>query len=50
MQFIIDSLSKSYSKKEVLKKVSFTFESGEDLATALLGRNGAGKTTLAIRR
>ena len=44
MQFIIDSLSKSYSKKEVLKKVSFTFESGK--IYGLLGRNGAGKTTL----
>lgn len=44
MQFIIDSLSKSYGKKEVLKKVSFTLESGK--IYGLLGRNGAGKTTL----
>lgn len=44
MQFIIDRLSKSYGKKEVLKNVSFTFDEGK--IYGLLGRNGAGKTTL----
>ena len=44
MQFIIDRLSKSYGKKEVLKNVSFAFDEGK--IYGLLGRNGAGKTTL----
>lgn len=44
MQLIIDKLSKSYGKKQVLKESTFTFESGK--IYGLLGRNGAGKTTL----
>lgn len=44
MKFIIEHLSKSYEKKEVLRDISFTFESGK--IYGLLGRNGAGKTTL----
>ena len=44
MEFVIDSLSKSFEKKEVLKNVSFHFAEGK--IYGLLGRNGAGKTTL----
>ncbi|MCI5972876.1 MAG: ABC transporter ATP-binding protein, partial [Anaerococcus sp.] len=44
MKLIINGLSKSFGKKEVLKDVSYTFNQGE--VYALLGRNGAGKTTL----
>ncbi|WP_138295575.1 MULTISPECIES: ABC transporter ATP-binding protein [unclassified Clostridium] len=44
MQFIIERLSKRFEKKEVLKDISFTFDSGK--IYGLLGRNGAGKTTL----
>ncbi|SCJ39007.1 Daunorubicin/doxorubicin resistance ATP-binding protein DrrA [uncultured Clostridium sp.] len=44
MQFIIEHLSKRFEKKEVLKDISFTFDSGK--IYGLLGRNGAGKTTL----
>ncbi len=44
MEFVIDSLSKSYGNKEVLKNVRFSFECGK--IYGLLGRNGAGKTTL----
>ena len=44
MKFIIDHLSKSFEKKEVLKDINFTFEEGK--IYGLLGRNGAGKTTL----
>ncbi len=44
MEFVIENLSKSYGKKEVLKNVSFSFEQGK--IYGLLGRNGAGKTTL----
>lgn len=44
MKFILEHLKKSYDKKEVLKDVDFTFESGK--IYGLLGRNGAGKTTL----
>lgn len=43
MQLIIQHLSKSFEKKEVLRDVNFTFESGK--IYGLLGRNGAGKTT-----
>lgn len=43
MKLDIRSLSKSYGKKEVLKDIDFTFESGK--IYGLLGRNGAGKTT-----
>lgn len=44
MKFIIEHLSKSFEKKEVLKDINFTFQSGK--IYGLLGRNGAGKTTL----
>lgn len=44
MEFIIENLSKTYGTKEVLKDITFTFESGK--IYGLLGRNGAGKTTL----
>ncbi len=44
MEFIIENLSKKYGTKEVLKDITFTFESGK--IYGLLGRNGAGKTTL----
>ncbi len=44
MKLIIKDLKKSFEKKEVLKNINFTFESGK--IYGLLGRNGAGKTTL----
>lgn len=44
MEFIIEHLQKSFEKKEVLRDIDFTFESGK--IYGLLGRNGAGKTTL----
>lgn len=44
MKFTIEHLSKNFDKKEVLRDISFTFESGK--IYGLLGRNGAGKTTL----
>ena len=44
MKFIIEHLSKSFDKKQVLRDVDFTFECGK--IYGLLGRNGAGKTTL----
>lgn len=44
MKFVIDHLSKSFEKKEVLRDIDFTFEEGK--IYGLLGRNGAGKTTL----
>lgn len=44
MRFIIEGLSKKFDKKEVLKNISFQFDSGK--IYALLGCNGAGKTTL----
>ena len=44
MKLIINGLSKSFAKKEILKDVFYTFDQGE--VYALLGRNGAGKTTL----
>lgn len=44
MKVVIEHLAKSFEKKEVLKDISFTFESGK--IYGLLGRNGAGKTTL----
>ena len=43
MKLEIHDLEKSYGKKEVLKKINFTFEDGK--IYGLLGRNGAGKTT-----
>ena len=44
MQLIIEGLMKNFEKKEVLRGIDFTFESGK--IYGLLGRNGAGKTTL----
>ncbi len=44
MKLTIDHLKKSYGSKEVLRDISFSFESGK--IYGLLGRNGAGKTTL----
>ena len=44
MKFVIEHLSKTFGKKEVLRDIDFTFESGK--IYGLLGRNGAGKTTL----
>lgn len=44
MNFILEHLSKRFEKKEVLRDISFCFESGR--IYGLLGRNGAGKTTL----
>ena len=44
MKFVIEHLSKSFGKKEVLRDIAFTFDSGK--IYGLLGRNGAGKTTL----
>jgi len=43
MRLVIDNLSKSFGKKEVLKGINFTFKEGK--IYGLLGRNGAGKTT-----
>ncbi len=39
----VSNLSKSYKKRQVVKDVSFTVESGQ--VVGLLGPNGAGKTT-----
>ena len=44
MKFVIEHLSKSFEKKEVLRDINFTFEEGK--IYGLLGSNGAGKTTL----
>ena len=44
MKFILEHLQKHFEKKEVLRDIHFTFESGK--IYGLLGRNGAGKTTL----
>lgn len=44
MKFVVKHLQKHFEKKEVLKDIDFTFESGK--IYGLLGRNGAGKTTL----
>ena len=44
MKLVIKDLKKNFEKKEVLKNINFTFESGK--IYGLLGRNGAGKTTL----
>lgn len=44
MKFVIQHLEKHFEKKEVLRDIDFSFESGN--IYGLLGRNGAGKTTL----
>lgn len=44
MRFSIEDLSKKFDDKQVLRDITFTFESGK--IYGLLGRNGAGKTTL----
>ncbi|CAH1205619.1 putative ABC transporter ATP-binding protein YxlF [Paenibacillus auburnensis] len=44
MELILDNIRKSYSDKQVLKGIDFTFEKGK--IYGLLGRNGAGKTSL----
>jgi len=44
MKFVIEHLAKKFDKKEVLRDIDFSFESGK--IYGLLGRNGAGKTTL----
>ena len=44
MEFVIEHLQKHFEKKEVLRDISFSFQSGK--IYGLLGRNGAGKTTL----
>lgn len=43
MKLVVENLSKSYGKKEVLRDINFTFEEGK--IYGLIGRNGAGKTT-----
>lgn len=43
MKIRVDSLRKSYRRREVVRGVSFDFEQGE--VVGLLGPNGAGKTT-----
>ena len=43
MRLEIKNIKKTFEKKEVLKDVSYVFESGK--IYGLLGRNGAGKTT-----
>ena len=40
----VESLSKSYGKKQVLKDISFTINEGR--IVGLLGKNGTGKSTL----
>lgn len=44
MRIEIKNIKKSYSKKEVLRDVSFSLESGE--CVGILGGNGCGKSTL----
>ena len=44
MKFVVEHLSKSFEKKEVLRDIDFTFDEGN--IYGLLGRNGAGKTPL----
>ena len=38
MKFVIEHLSKSFEKKEVLRDIDFTFDEGK--IYGLLGRNG----------
>ena len=44
MKFVIEHLSKSFEKKEVLRDIDFTLDEGK--IYGLLGSNGAGNTTL----
>lgn len=44
MKLTIEKINKKFSRKIVLKNVSFTVSTGE--IVALIGRNGSGKTTL----
>lgn len=44
MNLELKNISKSFSNKEVLKDIDFTFEQGK--IYGVIGRNGAGKTTL----
>lgn len=44
MKLVIENLTKSYDKNNVLNEINYTFESGK--IYGLLGRNGSGKTTL----
>ncbi len=44
MVLSVNSISKSFGEKQVLKNISFSCEGGK--ALGLLGRNGAGKTTM----
>ena len=44
MKLILNNVTKSFDKKQVIKGASFEFEQG--YIYGLLGRNGAGKTTL----
>lgn len=44
MKLILQDITKNFDKKEILKGVTMTFETGK--IYGLLGRNGAGKTTL----
>ena len=44
MKLKIINLQKNFESKEVLKDITFTFETGK--IYGLLGKNGAGKTTL----
>lgn len=44
MELKINNIRKSFGKKEVLKGINYTFQSGK--IYGLLGKNGSGKTTL----
>ena len=46
MKFVIQHLEKHFEKKEVLRDIDFSFESGK--IYGLLGRNGAGKRLCSI--
>ena len=46
MKFIIEHLSKSFEKKEVLKDINFTFEEGK--FTAYLEETAQGKQRFSI--
>lgn len=44
MNFVIEHLSKAFEKKQVLKDITFTFDSGK--IYGLLGRNGDRKSVV----